>query len=328
MIVGTGLYAPGDPVLNDVFDRRFGRDVSTFLKTRRGISRRHFMADGDATSDLAAHAARAALAMADLKATDLDLVIVATDTPDYVSPATAAVVQHKLGARGAGSYDLNAACAGFVTALDAGAKAVAGDSSTRYVLVVGAYGISRHLDWNDYKTSSLFADGAGAVILAASDDEHGVLASCLRTDGQYHEHMGIYAGGTRWPCTGERLAAGAHHLCFRQRIPDDTNSRAWPELTRAVMDRVGAPVSSIDHFFMTQINIDSINATLTALQLPTSRSHNIMDRFAYTGSAAIPMAIADAVATKRLRRGDLAMLLSSGGGLAMAALALRWAFNS
>src|SRR5690606_810135 len=154
------------------------------------------------TSDLALEAAKNALKQAHIQAKDLNLIIVATDTPDYISPSTAAIIQYKLGATNAGVFDLNTACAGFVTALDVANKYIVSDSSYNKILVIGAYGMSRFLNWDDYKIASMFADGAGAVVVS-STNEPGVLASELYADGQYYDYMGVYAGGTAKPLTHE-----------------------------------------------------------------------------------------------------------------------------
>ena len=202
VIAGTGLFAPANIVENDFFSRKYGRDLNPFLTEKRGIFQRRFMKADEATSDLILPAAREALANARIDARDLDLIIVATDTPDYISPSTASVVQFKLGADRAGTFDLNTACSGFVTGLDVASKYIATDHRYANILVVGAYGMSKFFDWDDYKTTSIFADGAGAVVVQRSNDPQlGILASQLSTQGVYHDHMGIYAGGTRTPVT-------------------------------------------------------------------------------------------------------------------------------
>ncbi|MCA9625753.1 MAG: ketoacyl-ACP synthase III, partial [Myxococcales bacterium] len=174
-ITGTGRYVPACAVSNAEIGALVGEDVNDWLVKNVGIHHRHFMADDERTSDLAIAAGRQALGRAGIAAAELDRVIVATDTPDYLSPATAAVVQHGLGARRAGAFDVNAACAGWVTALDLGARTIEADAGVQHVLVVGAYGMSRYLDWTDKRTATLFADGAGAVVLSASE-EPGLLA--------------------------------------------------------------------------------------------------------------------------------------------------------
>lgn len=334
VIAGLGLYAPERIVDNAFFDKKYDRDMSTFLREQRNIRQRHFMADDQATSDLVLPAARKAMAAAGVSAKDLDLIIVATDTPDYISPSTAAVVQFKLEATRAGTFDLNSACAGFVTGTDVASKFLVADERYNTILVVGAYGMSKYFDWTDHKVTSVFADGAGAAILrrttevSASGQPFGILASQLATDGQYHDYMGIYAGGTKFPISDETTQRRQHLLQFTKRIPPETNSIVWPELTKAVLDRVGQPISKVDHFFFTQINIGSIRETMALLQAPIDKAHNIMDRFGYTGSACLPMALADAAQSHKLKKGDLVMVLGSGGGMSMAAMAMRWGYDS
>src|SRR5690606_27102470 len=171
-----------------------------------GIRERHVMAEDEATSDLAVAASRQALERAGIDALDLDLILVSTDTPDYISPATASVVQAKLGAKNAGTYDLNCACAAWVTGLDSASRYIATDPEYNRILVVGAYGMTRFLDWSDKYTATLFADGAGAVVLAAGD-EPGFLAGSLLASGEYHDALGIYTGGTFRPATAQIVGA-------------------------------------------------------------------------------------------------------------------------
>jgi 3-oxoacyl-[acyl-carrier-protein] synthase-3 len=286
------------------------------------------MDEDQATSDLIVPAARAALEKAGIAAAELDLIIVATDTPDYISPSTAAVVQYKLGAVNAGVFDLNTACAGFVTAMDVAWKYLRSDDQYRHILVTGAYGMSKYLDFDDYKISTLFADGAGAAIVSVAEDGQGILASTLYGDGSYHDHMGIYAGGTHLPASHEAIDNRDTLLRFAKKIPPETNPLHWPRLIRRVLERAGCEPSDVKRFFFTQININSINQTLDLLGVPPDRAHNIMDRYAYTGSACIPMAIADAADQHLLRKGDLVVLMGSGGGISMAAMALNWDFDT
>ncbi len=327
-IIGTGLYAPERIVPNSYFNELYGEDVDSFLRANRNIHQRHFASDSQVTSDLAVEAARRALARAQLRPEDLKLIIVSTDTPDYISPSTASAVQYKLGASNAGMFDINTACAGFVTALDVGSKFVASDEQYDYVLVIGAYLMSRYLDFSEKKIATLFADGAGAVLLARSRDESGVLGTVLYGDGQYHGSMGIYAGGTYKRVSHEVIENKDHLLRFAKKIPPETNAMFWPKLVRRLADRLRIDVSSIDRFFFTQININSINESLKALNLPPDRAHNVMDCFGYTGSACIPMALDDAVSKHILKKNDLVFLVSSGGGIAMAVSAVRWGYDT
>lgn len=327
VITGTGLSTGSRKILNSYFDELYQKDISTFLKEKRNIHQRYFMDENQTTSDLAIEAANKALKKANLKPEDLNLIIVATDTPDYLSPSTAAVVQYKLGASKAGVFDLNTACAGFVTALDVAQKYIKSDVAYDHILVVGAYGMSRFLNWDDYKIASMFADGAGAVIISRTD-EPGILATELYADGQYYDYMGVYAGGVAQPITHDRIEQKAHLLNFAKKIPTETNAIQWPRLTHNLLDRIKKNPKDIQHFFLTQLNLDTINAALDSLNIDRDKSHNVMDKFGYTGSACIPMAIADADEMHKLKKGDLVFMLGSGGGMSMAALSMVWGYNS
>ena len=324
VITGTGMFAPGDPIPNAALADRYDTDVDTFLRENRNILQRHFMADDQATSDLIVPAAETAMEAAGIGPRDLDLIVVATDTPDYISPSTASVVQHKLGAENAGTFDVNTACAGFVTVTDLAWKYIATDPQYSHVLIAGGYGMSKYLDMDDYKLATLFADGAGAAVVSARGGEGtaGILASELFAEGSFHDYMGIYAGGTHKPASEATLEAGEHRLQFVKKFPAETNPTHWPRLIRDVLRKVGREPADVDRYFFTQINIKSIRETLDILDVPHDRAHNIMDRFAYTGSACIPMALADAVEKDLLEPGDLVVLMGSGGGMAMAAVAL------
>lgn len=327
-IVGTGFYAPDRVIPNTYFNELYNKDMDTFLRTQRNIFERRWMEPNQSTSDLIVPAAQAALKNAGITAKDLDLIIVSTDTPDYLSPATASVVQYKLQAHNSAAFDINSACAGFVTAVDMANKYIQADARYQNILVVGAYAMSKWLNMDDYKISSLFADGAGAAVLQPAKGSEGVLASELYAEGQYHDYMGIYGGGSYRPITHEVLEARSHLLDFAKKIPIETNGTHWPRLTKKLTDSIGKTPNDVQHFFMTQINIHSIHETLDALQLPRERSHNIMDRYGYTGSAAVGMALADAVQQKKLKKGDLIVLLGSGGGLSMAACAVEWGYDT
>ncbi len=323
-ILATGRYVPERVVTNADLEARLGQPVDAWLRENVGIRQRHVMAEGEVTSDLAVAAARDALARAGLAPADLDLIIVATDTPDQPSPATATVVQHKLGARGAGTYDLNCACAGFVTAVDVAAKTIAADDAYRHVLVVGAYGMTRHVDWTDKKTCTLFADGAGAVILGAGEAP-GFLGAKLEAHGEYHDALGIYGGGTLHPATPAFVAeAGQPVVRFVRKFPATFNTERWPALLRAVAGRAGVSLDEVGLFVFTQLNLRTIEATMAAMGQPMSRTHWTMDKWGYTGSACIPMTLDDAVRDGRVHPGQLVALCASGGGLAMAAALFRW----
>jgi len=329
-IAGTGIYHPENLVPNSFFNDKYKMDIDTFLREKRNIHQRYFMSENQATSDLVVPAVEQALQRAGISKDDVDLLIVSTDTPDYLSPSTASVVQHKMGLKNAGTFDVNTACAGFVTALDMASKYIVADEQYRNVVVVGAYGMSKYLNWDDYKIASLFADGAGAVVVKATSDEKapGILASKLFTLGEFHDFMGVYGGGTFMPITEEVVKNKGHLLNFAKRIPADTNSTHWPRLIHMLLDRTNKKLEDVKLFFLTQINIGAIQETMKILGLPETMSYNIMDRFGYTGSASIGMAVADAANHHALKKGDLVILVGSGGGVSMAAVALEWAYDT
>jgi 3-oxoacyl-[acyl-carrier-protein] synthase-3 len=302
-----------------------GEDINEFVSQILGIRERHICASDESTADLATTAAERALDAAAVKAEDLDLIVLATDTPEYVSPATSVVVQHRLGARNAGTFDLNCACAGFVTALDTASKYIIADESYRNVLVIGAYAMSKYIDWADKKTCTIFADGAGALVLQASTEGPGFLASKLVAEGSFHDHMGIYAGGTRMPITEEVLREGVWaKLRFAKKYPAEVNNEGWPAIVRDVLAKAGLTVNDIPLFLFTQVNLSTIKEVMARLDLPLSRTHTIMGKWGYTGSACIPMVLDDAIREGKLKEGDNVVMCASGGGLNMACVAFRF----
>jgi 3-oxoacyl-[acyl-carrier-protein] synthase-3 len=324
-IIGTGSYVPEKVLTNADLSRMLGEDVDEFVSSVLGIRERHVCGEDESTADLATEAARRALEAAGLRAEDLDLVVLATDTPEYISPATSVVVQHRLGAKRAGTFDLNCACAGFVTAIDAASKYVIADSSYRHVLVVGAYAMSKYLDWSDKKTATIFADGAGAVVLRAGEERPGFLASKLVAEGSYHDHMGIYAGGTRMPVTENVLREGVwQKLRFAKKYPAEVNTEGWPAIVEDVLKKAGLTKEDVSLFLFTQVNLSTIKVVMEKMSLPWERTHTVMGKWGYTGSACIPMVLDDAVREGKLKPGDNFVMCASGGGLNMACAAFRW----
>jgi 3-oxoacyl-[acyl-carrier-protein] synthase III len=324
-IIGTGIYVPEKIVTNDDLSRILGEDINEFVTQVLGIHERHVCDARESTADLATNASRAALEAARIDASELDLIILATDTPEQLSPATSVVVQHRLGAVNAGTFDVNCACAGFVTALDTASKFIIADSSYRNVLVVGAYAISKYLDWHDKKTATIFADGAGALVLQARNDRPGFLAGKLYADGSFHDHMGIYAGGTHLPITNEVIDEGIWtRVRFAKKYPAEVNTEGWPTIVGQVVDKAGLKLDDIKLFLFTQVNLKTIKEVMAKLELPMERTHTIMQKWGYTGSACIPMVLHDAVSAGKLERGDNVIMCASGGGLNMACVVFRF----
>ncbi|OJT21291.1 3-ketoacyl-ACP synthase [Archangium sp. Cb G35] len=324
-ILATGRYVPEKVLTNADVERIIGEPVDEWLQQNVGIKQRHLMADNQVTSDLCVEAAKQAMERAGVKPQDLDLIIISTDTPDYLSPATASAVQAKLGASNAGTFDINAACAGWVTALDVASKTIAADDSYQRILVVGAYGMSRYINWKDKKTCTLFADGAGAVVLGASD-KPGFMGAKLLAAGEYHDALGVYTGGTYRPATAQtlELTNGKPSVQFVRKFPATFNTERWPMLLKQLLERAKLTMNDVDHFVFTQLNLRTIEATMKVLEQPMSKTNWTMDKWGYTGSACIPMTLDDAVVQGRIKKGDLVALCASGGGLAMASALYRW----
>ncbi len=323
-ITGIGAFAPEKIVPNSFFNEVLGEDVDTWLRDNLTIRERRWCTENESTADLCEKAALAAIADAGISAKDIDLIIIATDTPEFVSPSTSSVVQHRIGAIKAGTFDINTACAGFVTALNTGSKFIAGDDTYQNILVIGAYAMSKFLDLHDKKTVTLFADGAGAVVLSPVTDGSGFLNGELFSDGQYNEWMGIYAGGTKFPITREVVDNKDHLLKFVKKFPKELNPEIWTKMVVKACEKEGITPADIKRYFFTQININSIWQTLDNLGESREKGEVIMSTFGYTGSACIPMALDQAYKAGRIKRGDYMMFVGSGGGLAFASALVKF----
>jgi 3-oxoacyl-[acyl-carrier-protein] synthase-3 len=321
------MYAPGEPIDNEELKRLAGIEFDAArLESKIGIRSRHIArlrGIPETTADFAERAARAALTDAGIGAQEVGLFIVATDTPEYISPATAILLQGRLqgGETDAAAFDVGASCASFVSALDVAARMVATDESLRYALVVGVYNMPAYIRPGDVFGWSMFADGAGAVLLERSDgdDGRGYIDGARRTDGTQWNFVGVYAGGTRKPVTTEMLSAGTWGLELLQRLPGDRNVKLWPPLVLRLLEKTGRGLADIDHFLFTQINKSVIQEVMRVLGLPMERTTCIMDRYGYTGSACVPMALATAIGEGSVSKGDTLVMVASGAGLAVGA---------
>jgi 3-oxoacyl-[acyl-carrier-protein] synthase-3 len=325
-IIGTGVAIPEKIVTNADLSQILGEDINDFVFNNLGILERRVLAENESAADLATEAANNALKDARISAAKIDLIIVATDTPEYISPATSVVVQHRIGAVNAGTFDVNAACAGFVTAFDAALKYLISDQNYRNVLVIGVYAMTKFLDWTEKKTATIFADGAGALVLqAVENEESGWLASKLEAKGEYHDFLGIFAGGSKYPIDAAELENGyRNRVRFAKRMPPEINLESWQKIVRKVLERANLTLDDINLFLWTQVNLSTIRQVMAALNLQMSRTHTIMEKWGYTGSACIPMVLHDAIRTRKLKRGDRLICCASGGGINVAALALRY----
>lgn len=327
-IVATGCYLPDIEMSNDMLRARFNGNAPEFvdkMEASSGIRTRWYAPDDWATSDLAVRAARQALERAGKSAEDVDMILVGTDSPDYITPATSVIVQDKLGAKRAGTFDVGCACASFPTAISSAAGLMATNPALKKVLVVGVYMMRKLADEND-PMIFFYGDGAGAAVLERSD-EPGFVAAAFAADGAYHRNWLIPAGGTVEPVTSDALSAGRTTVKMVERYPPEINNTGWPKLVRQVAKNGGFAVDDIGFLIFTQVRKPTIELVMNDLGLPMTKTHTVMEKWGYTGSACIPMALHDALQERKIRPGDLVVLIGSGVGYNQAAAAFRMPRN-
>ena len=316
LITGTGSYLPKKVVTND--DLAKTMDTSDeWIKQRTGIERRHVVADGEKTSDLALAAAREALASAGLAAKDIDCVILATTTPDDTFPATASTVQSTLGASRAFAFDVQAVCAGFVYGLDIG-DAMVKSNKVDKALVIGAETFTRILDWEDRSTAVLFGDGAGAVVLEAAEDSEGwgILSSSLYTDGRFRDILYVDGGVSGTGTVGHVRMKGKE--VFRHAVQKLSSSM------EAALEQAGLSTSDIDWLVPHQANLRIIESMQKKLGLDESKVIRTVNEHANTSAASIPLALDSAVGDGRIKPGHTVAFEAIGGGLTWGAALARF----
>ncbi len=318
-IIGTGAYLPANIVSND----DLAKDVDTsdsWIVERTGIRQRHIAAEGELTSDLAVAAARQALERAGIGADDLDLIIVATTTPDHTFPASATAVQHKLGADKAAAFDVQAVCSGFVYALAVADNFIKSGQATR-ALVIGAETFSRLLDWSDRSTCVLFGDGAGAVVLQAEEgdgsiNDRGVLGTHLGSDGRHYDALFVDGGPSSTGTTGHVRMNGRE--VFRHAVG------ALVGATETVLERAGLGSKDVDWLVPHQANARILNAVAQRLEMDAERVLVTVGHHANTSAASIPLALAEADAAGHFLRDQLLVMNAMGGGFSWGAALVRW----
>ena len=318
VVRGVGHHLPERIVPNADFESSL--DTSDdWIRSRSGIERRHFAAEGETTSDLATRAARAALAHAGLEAGDIDALILATSTADLTFPSAATMVQHAIGMKGGFAFDIQAVCAGFVFAL-ANANALILSGTARRVLVIGAETFSRLLDWSDRSTCVLFGDGAGALVLEAAEgtgtnSDRGILASDLHSDGAFRELLFVDGGVS----TGQ-----IGHLRMQGREVFRHAVEKLAETAHAALDKAGLGAADVDWIVPHQANLRIIAATAQRMQVPMERVIVTVQDHGNTSAASIPLALSVGVQRGRIAPGQLVVTEAIGGGLAWGSVVLRW----
>ncbi len=315
-IVGVGSYLPGDPVSNEDLVKR-GVDTSDeWIVTRTGIRTRHIAAEGVKSSDLAYEASRIALAGAGIEAAELDLIIVATSTPDYIFPSTACLLQTKLGNQGAMAFDVQAVCSGFVYALTVAEKFIRSGSHKK-VLVVGAEVFSRILDWNDRATCVLFGDGAGAVVLEASE-KPGILATAAHADGAHHGILSVPGNVCGGKVVGDPFLRMDGQAVFKFAV------RVLSEVAKECCAAADVASESIDWLIPHQANIRIIESTGKKLGIDMSKVVVTVDKHGNTSAASVPLALDVALRDGRIQRGQKILLEGVGGGFTWGAALLEF----
>jgi 3-oxoacyl-[acyl-carrier-protein] synthase-3 len=324
IIAGVGSYAPAKIVTNEELSKLV--DTSDeWIRTRSGIRERRVAAADEATSDLAIKAATSALADAKVNAADIDLLIVATCTPDHPLPATACIVQHKLGVPAhATCFDIAAACSGFLYALEIAYGQL---QTNRYkrALIIGAEKLSTITDWSDRTTCVLFGDGAGAAVLMKVEQSGvGILGTDLGADGEFVDNLLIPAGGSRTPATAESVAKRDHCIRMNGREVFKSAVRVMETVAREMMEQHKLTPDQISLVIPHQANIRIIEALAANLEMPIEKFYVNLDRYGNTSSATIPLALDEARRAGKIKPGDLTLLVAFGAGLTYGATLIRW----
>ena len=324
-IIGLGVYVPPKVLTNDELARMV--DTSDeWITSRTGIKRRHLAGPDEATSDLALIAARRALEDAGVSAADLDLIIVGTATPDMYFPATACLVQDRIGATQAGAFDLLAACSSFVYGLISAGQLITSGAINR-ALVIGAETLSRLIDWEDRRTCVLIGDGAGAAVLGPVDDGTGIYSGGVGADGSAGDVLKVVAGGSRMPMTFEALERKLHRAYMDGQAVFKLAVRTIPDLIKKTVAQAGWTLDDIDRIVPHQANLRIIESMVAQLNLPMEKFVVNIQEYGNTSAASVPLALYEAVQAGQIRKGDRIVLAAFGGGFTYAACAMVWGKN-
>lgn len=323
-IVSTGLYAPGEPISNEELKKLAGIEFDEEkIEGKIEIKHRHiahFRGLEETTADFVTHAAENALKNAGLSADELGLIIVATDTPEYVTPATAIIVQGRLqkGENWCMSFDVSASCASFTMAFDTAARILATNPKINYALITGVYNMPAFIRPGDKFSYPIFADGAASFILTKDENgSSGYIGNQMLTDGTQFDYIGIYAGGSKMPVTNEILQEEKNGLLSLKPLPGDRNVRLWPMVVEKLLKEYNTNADEIDHYIFTQINRSVILKVMAEINQPEEKAMMVMDRYGYTGSACVPMAFHEGVKSGKIKRGDKVLFMASGAGLSV-----------
>ncbi len=321
-VLGTGSALPEKVITNHDLEK-IVETSDQWITDRTGIRERRQAAPDETTSTLSVKASRLALEKAGIKATDLDLIICSTISPDMPLPSTASLIQHELGATGCCAFDLAAACSGFLFGMTVAEQFIRTGAS-KYVLVIGAELLSRYLDYKDRATCVIFGDGVAAAVFGPVDPPSGILAHELHTEGQYAEHLFIPAGGTAMPASVKTIADGSHFIKMRGNELFKVAVRSLEEVSRKVLTDVGLSPNDIDIFIPHQANQRITEAVRERLGLSSDRVYSNIGRIGNTSSASIPICLDECVQSGRLKKGNLVLMSAFGAGVTWGAVLMRW----
>ena len=322
VILGTGSELPSK-VMSNLDLEKLVETTDEWITTRTGIKERRILEEGKGNADMAYAASVRALKDAGIEASDLDAIIMGTVTPDYPFPSSACVLEDMLGARGVFSFDVNAACSGFLNALSV-ADAFIRAGRIQKALVVGSDALSRLLNWKDRGTCILFGDAAGAVVLGPSDGESDILYSKMGCDGREAELIITYAGGTAMPITPEALEKNLHTIHMKGREVYKFAVPKFVEIIRTALRETDLDLSEIDHFVPHQMNMRMIEAVAERLSFPREKIVINIENYGNTSAASIPLALDESVRSGRIKRGDLLLMSAMGAGITWGTVILRW----
>lgn len=321
-IIGTGSYLPESIVDNKEIASRINGEPQWILE-KTGIEERRYAAPEQATSDLATLAGQRALATAEIAASEVDLVILASGTVDQPSPATACFVQANLGATNAVAFDVMAVCAGFIYGINVARDMLLADPSRKYALVIGAETYSRFLDYRERGISALLGDGAGAVVLGRTATG-GILTTQLGTDGTLARLGGIPGGGSRHPVTTNTLASGLHHVTMQGRNIRELVNGMLTDVVNGLIDSIGLTLADLDLVVPHQANGTMLQEWVKILDLDPNLTHETVTKYGNTGAASIPVTLDDAVQKRRVSHGDRILFVSFGAGVAWGGAIVEW----
>ena len=321
-ITGWGMAVPEKRLTNDDLSKMVETN-DEWIRDRTGIRERRIADEHQSTSSLAVSASIKALEVANLRPTDIDLIICSTSTPEHIFPATACLVQDQIGATKAGAFDLSAACSGFIYAVNMAAQSIRSGAITN-ALVIGSETLSRFVNWSDRNTCILFGDGAGAFVLQASDEPGGVMSAVMHSDGSGGDSLILPGGGSKMPASEATVQAGKHFIEMDGREVFRFATRVMAQSTREALEAANIELESVDWVVPHQANIRIIEAAARGLKMSMDRFVVNLDKYGNTSTASIPIATVEAVENGQIKAGDKIVFVGFGAGLTWGALTAEW----